>query len=99
MLVLKSCNILDFHSVYYIPDIEILASHLPYVYIPGKIIVQVNYMKYLLADKICLSENAHIIIQKYLKYLVNNLTHNIFLGLSPFLWRELHKIYFENLNH
>ena len=35
-LLLKSCIILDFHSEYYIPEIEKLASHLPHVYILGK---------------------------------------------------------------
>ena len=35
-LVLKSCGILDFYSKYYIPAIEKLAFHSPYVYILGR---------------------------------------------------------------
>ena len=35
-LVLKSCIILDFHSEYYIPEIENLTFHLPHVYILGE---------------------------------------------------------------
>ena len=35
ILVLSSCSILDFHSEYYIPEIKILAFHLPHVYILG----------------------------------------------------------------
>ena len=34
-IVLKSCSILDFHSEYYVPEIEKLDYHLPHVYILG----------------------------------------------------------------
>ena len=33
---MKSCSILDFHSEYYIPEIEILVFHYPHVYIFGR---------------------------------------------------------------
>ena len=44
IIALKSFSIGDFHSEYYIPEIEKLVFHLPHVYIIGKIIVQVNVM-------------------------------------------------------
>ena len=60
--VLKSCSILDFRSEYYIPEIEILAFHLPYDYIFGKIIVQVNNMTCLWFETISLTKNIHVIM-------------------------------------
>ena len=41
-VVLKSCRILDFHSEYYIPEIEKLDFHLPHVYIFGKKYCAIN---------------------------------------------------------
>ena len=47
ILALKLCRILDFHSEYYIPEIEKLAFHLSYIYILGKITVHVNGITWL----------------------------------------------------
>ena len=55
----------------------------------GKIIVQVNRMKYLWFNKISLTKNLHMIIQKYFSYWVDKFTHNTYLIVSPFLWRML----------
>ena len=76
-LVVKPYIILDFHSEYYIPKTDILAFHLPHVYILGKIIVKVNDMTCLWDDTINLNANAHVIIQKYFRYLVNKFTQKL----------------------
>ena len=68
ILVLKSCSILDLHSEYYIPDIEKLNFHLTHVYILGEIIVQVNDMTCLRVGEIILTANAHVIMQKDVRY-------------------------------
>ena len=86
IIVLKSCSILDFCSEYYITEIEKLDFHLPHVYILGKIIVQVNYMKCLWVDTISLTGNSHVIMQKYVRYSVNKFTHDTYLGVGPFLY-------------
>ena len=99
----KSCTetiqILDFHSEYFIQEIEKLDFHLPHAYILGKIIVQVKDTKYLWFDTISLTTNAHVIMQNYVRYLVNKFTHNTSLFVSPFLWRYLHLSTLTNWNH
>ena len=59
---------------------------------PWKIIVRVNGMTCLWVNTIILTENTHVIMQKYLRYSVNNFTHNTSLVVSQFLWRELRLI-------
>ena len=38
--------------------------------------------------KISLTANVHMIIHKDVRYLVTKFTHNTYLVVSPFLWRE-----------
>ena len=84
-LVLKSCSILDFHSEYYIPDIKKLGFNLLHVYIPGKIILQVNAIACLWVKTISLTVNLHVIMNKYARYSANKFTHNNYLVVSKFL--------------
>ena len=88
-IVLKSCSIWDFHSEYNIPEIENFAFHLPHVYILGKTGVQVNDMPCLWVDTISLTGKEHVIMDKYIRSLVNKLTHNTSLVVSPFIKRDL----------
>ena len=55
----------------------------------AKTVVQVNSMKYLWVEKISLTKNAHVIMQKYFRYWLRNFTLNNALVVSPFLWRLL----------
>ena len=54
-----------------------------------KTIVQLNCMTCFWVDTIILTENSDTIMQKYVRYLVNKFTHNIYLVVSPFICREL----------
>ena len=94
--VLKACSILDFHSEYYILEIEnwIFVCHI-FTYWE-KIIVQVNSMTCLRVDTISLTAYAHVIMQKYDRYLLNTFTNNTSLVVSTFLWRELRLITLTN---
>ena len=65
----------------------------------GKIIVQVNGITCLWVDKISFTANAHVIIEKYLRYLLNKFTQNNSLALIPFMWREFSLINLTNWNH
>ena len=64
-----------------------------------KIFVQVKDMKCLWFDKVSLTENAHVITEKYVRYLLNNFTHNTSMVVSPFLWRYLCLSTLKNWNH
>ena len=64
-----------------------------------KINVQVNSMMCLWFNKISLTANAHVIMQKYISYLLNKFTHNTSLVVSLFLWRELCLITLKNWIH
>ena len=46
-------------------------------------------MKCLWCDTVSLTENTHVIMQKYVRYLLNKFTHNNYLVVSTFLWKEL----------
>ena len=50
-----------------------------------KIIVQVNNMACLWVDTIYLTANAHMVMQKYVRYLENKFAHNNSLVVSPFI--------------
>ena len=53
----------------------------------GGIFVQLNYITCLWVEKIILSSNAHVIMQKDVRYWVKKITHNTFLIVSPFISR------------
>ena len=55
----------------------------------AKIILHVIGMTYFLVNTISATANAYLIIQKDVRYLVNKLTHNIYILVSLFLWRGL----------
>ena len=65
----------------------------------GEITVQVKIMTYLWVETTRLTANAHVIIQKYVRYLLNKFIHNNSLVVSPFIWSELRLSTFKNWNH
>ena len=64
-----------------------------------RILVQENDMTCLWVDTISLAENTHMIIQKDVRYLVKQFTHNTSLVVSPFLWSDLRLSTLTNWNH
>ena len=56
-------------------------------------------MTCLWVDIICLTENAHMIMQKYVSYLVKKFTRNTSLVVIPFLCSELRLRTLANWNH
>ena len=63
------------------------------------IIAQGNTLTCLWVDTISLTSNLHVILQKYVRYLVNKYTHDISLVLGSFLLRKLRFITLTNWNN
>ena len=66
---------------------------------PWKIISQVNNITCLWVDTLVMTANAHVILHKDARHLVKIFTHNIYLVVSPFLFRELRLRNLINWNH
>ena len=66
---------------------------------PWETILKVKGMTCLWVDSISLTENAHMIMHKYVRYLVNKFTHNTYLVVSTFIWRGMRLYNLTNWNH
>ena len=64
-----------------------------------KSIFQVKKNDIFWVDTMSLTKNTHLVIQKYVRYWVNNSTNNNYLVVSPFIWITLSLSNLLNLNH